>query len=205
MGSTSARRKEILCKALNLGDCEVIDSKIDEREILGLSKVSPATYVLTIGNAKADAILEQICPSDAIVFAGDQVVVCNGLILEKPKSKDEIYKNYKMFKEFGVTTVGSVIAYDCSSSFRACFVEETNFGQVELSDWLEFPFEEAMNTAGGLLLELCTNVPSDKLESGLAWSGRLVKNAMVSASSVVATKHDYKSSDHVGGGSSSAK
>lgn len=113
LGSQSRGRKAVLEK---MGyDFEVMPADIDEKAI---RFEDPAVLTLALANAKADALLPKI-KEPAILITSDQVVVCNGKILEKPNDEKEAQENLEMYALHPAETVASVVVVNTSSGKRA--------------------------------------------------------------------------------------
>lgn len=82
LASQSPRRKEILT---DLGfEFRVIVSDSDEY----CEEKDPAKYVEILSERKARAVLNKVSEGDTVI-AADTVVVCNGIILGKPKDRSD--------------------------------------------------------------------------------------------------------------------
>ena len=71
-----------------------------------------------LANAKSDTILSRIKES-AILITSEQVVVCNGKILEKPENESEVKEYLKMYEKHPAETVISVTVVNTVSGKRA--------------------------------------------------------------------------------------
>lgn len=105
LGSQSAGRKKILEK---MGyEFEVIPSYIDEKQI---RFEDPVKLTLALATAKAEALLPKIKNDEGIILiTSDQVVVCNGKILEKPADEKEAREYMDMYAKYPAETVTSVV------------------------------------------------------------------------------------------------
>jgi len=102
LGSESRWRKVIL-KGMGY-DFGVMPAHIDEKSI---RFDDPEKLVSALARAKADAILPKI-DEEAILITADQVIFCNGKILEKPENEKqarEYLKGYKVHPAESVTCV----------------------------------------------------------------------------------------------------
>lgn len=112
LGSQSYGRKAVLEK---MGyTFEVMPANIDEKAI---RFEDPAVLTLALANAKADALLLKI-KEPVILITSDQVVVCNGKILEKPTDEKEAQENLELYALYPAETVTSVVAVNTSSGER---------------------------------------------------------------------------------------
>jgi septum formation protein len=113
LGSQSHGRKKILGK---MGyEFDVMPADIDEKAI---RFDDPVKLTLTLANAKADALLPRIKES-VILITSDQVVVCNGKILEKPSDENEAREYLEMYAKYPAETVTSVAVINTGSGMRA--------------------------------------------------------------------------------------
>lgn len=82
---------------------EVIKSKEEEKS----DKKDPEEYVKDLSKVKAKSVASQI-ESNAIIVAADTVIYMDGKIYEKPKTKEEAYRNIQEMRgkiTYGVTGV----------------------------------------------------------------------------------------------------
>ncbi len=90
LASASARRQELLHRIINDFDIEVSD--FDETEVVFNGNVDE--YVINLAKGKAISTKEKL-GENAIIIAGDTVVVLEGKILGKPKDKEDAYRMLK--------------------------------------------------------------------------------------------------------------
>ena len=106
LGSQSIWRKKILEK---MGyEFEVMVAGIDEKQI---RFDDPVKLTLALAVAKADAILQNLkneSKNETILITSDQVVFCNGKILEKPENEEEARAFFDMYAKYPAETVTSV-------------------------------------------------------------------------------------------------
>lgn len=84
LASASPRRKELL-EQIGL-PFRVAPVNVDEAV---LPDEDPAHYVERLARAKAEAGIELLNDADALVLGSDTTVVCDGVILGKPASREE--------------------------------------------------------------------------------------------------------------------
>ncbi|EKE01535.1 MAG: hypothetical protein ACD_21C00107G0013 [uncultured bacterium] len=102
LGSKSPGRKQILTK---IGyEFTIIDPNIDEKAI---RNDDPEQLVSALAKAKAQAILPKI-NEPTILITSDQVVRCNGKILEKPKDQNEAREFLQMYMQHPAETITAV-------------------------------------------------------------------------------------------------
>jgi septum formation protein len=104
LGSGSPSRKTVLER---MGfEFEVIAPDIDERAI---SADNTRELPLLIAQAKMDEVLKHV-QEDAIVITSDQVMIVDGIIREKPESKEQAYGFIKSFSnKTQIATSGTVV------------------------------------------------------------------------------------------------
>jgi len=107
LGSSSIGRQAILKTAGY--DFEIIKPKIDEQAI---RYNDPRELVVKLAHAKADAILEKLGENidpDTIIITSDQVVVCNGEVLEKPKDGQEARYFISLYHQYPSKVVNGMV------------------------------------------------------------------------------------------------
>lgn len=111
LGSQSAGRKRILEK---MGyEFEVLPSYIDEKQI---RFEDPVKLTLALATAKAEALLPKIKNDEGVILiTSDQVVVCNGKIIEKPIDEKEAREFMAMYAKYPAETVTSVVVINTLS------------------------------------------------------------------------------------------
>jgi septum formation protein len=170
LGSGSFTRKLIL-KEMGI-DFQVIKRPIDEKS-LGDRTSNPEDLVLTLAKAKMDHLVNEIVAgncddelpkrkdvaSEWIVLTGDQVVVCDGSILEKPMSVQEAKEFVSQYALTPPSTVGSCVIKHIPSGIQVEGVDTATiyFKQTlnaeELIDKLLVNDAPILDCAGGLMVE----------------------------------------------------
>ena len=132
---------------------------IDERAIGDRSSDGQVQeLVLLLANAKADAIIPAL-PEESrgmILLTADQVVTCNGKILEKPLNEDEFRGFVREYASNPCRTVGSVVLTDTSSGTRVQGVDTATIHLKPIpEDVILKLLEEGQifYCAGGLMIE----------------------------------------------------
>lgn len=166
LGSASQTRQSIL-KEMGYKDFEVITADIDESAI----RAEAAEDLVTLlASAKAEAILAKIMNNPAfnkrsdsdseerptLLITADQVVVHEGVILEKPKSADEARRFIRGYGRAPASTVGAVLVTNLTTGVRVGGVDKTEvYFHAIPEDVIEALVEEGSVfwTAGGLLVE----------------------------------------------------
>jgi len=87
LASSSPRRRELL-GSLDL-DFEIIKPDVDE-EAFSLDHLLPADVVKFLSRAKAQEVFKH--HTDALVIGSDTIVVLNGEVFGKPKSKEDAFR-----------------------------------------------------------------------------------------------------------------
>ncbi|XP_024022191.1 maf-like protein DDB_G0281937 isoform X2 [Morus notabilis] len=159
LGSSSVARRKILAE---MGyDFTIMTADIDEKSI---RKEKPEDLVMALADAKADAILSKIRTLDSqkkddeptILVAADTVVVYEGVVREKPSSKEEARKFMKDYSGGHAATVGSVLVTNLKTGFRKGDWDCVEIYFHEIPDGvIESLIEEGtvLNVAGGLIIE----------------------------------------------------
>ncbi|KAL1522416.1 hypothetical protein AB1Y20_017406 [Prymnesium parvum] len=124
LGSGSSTRKLILSE-MGL-QFEVHKPDIDEKAI---RYADPVELVLALGKAKAAALLHGPQSADfaarsAFLLTGDQVVVWDGQILEKPESEEEARRFIEGYGALPPKTVGSCVVTDAVTGEQWSAVDE---------------------------------------------------------------------------------
>lgn len=135
LGSKSAGRQAVL-KAAGY-DFTVVTADIDEKAI---RFVDSQQLVLAIANAKADAIIKKITGPGTLITA-DQVVVCNGVIREKPENQEEARGYIRAYRNYPMETVSSVVVTNLETGKR---VEGVDIAKVYFKDFPESTIDEAL-------------------------------------------------------------
>lgn len=135
LGSKSIGRQLVL---KNAGyDFEVITADIDEKKI---RHENPEKLVLALAHAKADSILPKISVP-AILITADQVVVCGGKILEKPRSEEEAREFLHYYLKNPMETVSSVVVTNTVTKKRA---EGVDIAKVYFKNFPEAVIDQAI-------------------------------------------------------------
>ncbi|KMZ56531.1 Maf family protein, putative, expressed [Zostera marina] len=162
LGSSSSSRRLILEE---MGyQFSIMTADIDEKAI---RMEEPEELVMTLAQAKADAILEKLKGTDGyytenddgqptLLITADQVVVHEGVIREKPSSKEEARQFVKSYSNGCASTVGSVLVTNLKTGIKkgACDTAEVYFHEIP-DEVIDNLIEEGtvLYVAGGLLVE----------------------------------------------------
>ncbi|KAG2664003.1 hypothetical protein I3760_16G059100 [Carya illinoinensis] len=158
LGSSSIARRTILSE---MGyEFTIMTADIDEKCI---RKDKPEDLVIALAEAKAEAILQRIPIGDyvkdaepTVLITCDQVVVYEGMVREKPSSKEEARQYLKDYSGSHAATVGSVLVTNLKTGFRKGEWDRVEIYFHEIPDEIiEKLIEEGivLNVAGGLIIE----------------------------------------------------
>ena len=159
LGSSSVARKNILNE---MGfEFQVMTADIDERSI---RREDPDELVMLLAEAKADAIMSRMNISDyqkegdepTLLITSDIVVVHEGIIREKPSSKEEALQFLKGYSGGHVSTVGGVVVTNLTTGKKLGSLDKAEVYFHDIPDEIiENLIDEGVvfRVAGGLLLE----------------------------------------------------
>lgn len=128
LASASPRRKELL-EQMGLS-FEICPSEKEEV----ISTNVPKELVRELSQQKARDIAFQ--KENSIIIGADTIVSCNGIILGKPKSKNDAFLMLKLLegKEHEVFTGVTLIKQTKEESFEKTFIEETKVSIYSMTD-----------------------------------------------------------------------
>lgn len=159
LGSKSKARREIMAE---MGyEFTIMTADIDEKAI---RKEKPEDLVMALAEAKADAIISKLQIADkqvndsepTLLIAADTVVVYDGMIREKPCSKEEARQYLKDYSGRKASTVSSVLVTNLQTGFRKGEWDRVEILFDEISDeTIDKLIEEGavLHVAGGLIIE----------------------------------------------------
>ncbi|XP_057498987.1 uncharacterized protein LOC130783411 isoform X1 [Actinidia eriantha] len=164
LGSSSMARRQILAE---MGyEFEIVTADIDEKSI---RMENPEELVIALAQAKADAIisrleitshLEDALPT--LLITADTVVVYEGIIREKPSSKEEARQFIRGYSGGHAAVVGSVLVTNLHTGIRKGGWDraEVYFHDIP-NEVIDSLVEERimLNVAGGLMLEHPLTLP----------------------------------------------
>ena len=130
LGSKSEGRSRVLKRMGVL--FTVMSADIDEKAIR-LS--DPKELTLALARAKADALLPRIT-EPALLITSDQVVVYEGVIREKPESREQAIEFLESYREHPARCVTSVVVTNTATGARAC---GTDIAFIYFSWWYPEP------------------------------------------------------------------
>ncbi|CAM9945647.1 unnamed protein product [Scytosiphon promiscuus] len=160
LGSKSFTRKMIVEE---MGFIPVVRSADIDEASIGDRTANPADLVLQLGLAKAEALLptlraEAECGTlgATLLLTGDQVVVHDGRVLEKPADEEEVRRNIASYARTPCRTVGSAVLTDVVTGRQCSGVDtaEIFFNEIPDSVVRELCSEgTVLHCAGGLMVE----------------------------------------------------
>jgi len=130
LGSGSRGRRGVLEQAGY--QFEVVTADIDEKAV---RHDDPEKLVLALAKAKAEAILPKIT-EPALLITADQVVVCNGQVLEKPRDEEEARLFLRGYLKHPMDAINAVVVTNTETGKQV--------GQIETSRIYFKPFSEAV-------------------------------------------------------------
>ena len=123
LGSQSKYRKIELEKGGFVID-RVMAADIDEKAI---RHEDPYKIPELLAHAKADALVPQ-AGDNALLLTGDVIAICNGHVLEKPTSREEIHQWAKLYEQHPAEIVSGVVVHNTKTGQR---VSGTDISRVE--------------------------------------------------------------------------
>jgi septum formation protein len=127
LGSSSPFRREVMEESGI--PFEVVTPDIDEKKIRALDHMH---IPVILSFAKAQAVAKKV-KEPAIIIACDQIVICDGNILEKPESADEIRSWYKLYADYPVSYINGITVYNTET--KACLTAQ----EVAISNFSPIP------------------------------------------------------------------
>lgn len=130
---------------------EVITSKEEEKS----SKENPNEYVEELSKIKADSVEKQI-EGKALIVAADSIIYMNGKKYEKPKSKEEAFKNIKEMSGKSTYAVTGITIKDLYKNREITFsdIVEVKFKEINDEDikWYVENEKKLFTTCGYAIL-----------------------------------------------------
>ncbi len=127
LASSSKQRQDIFN---NIGlKYEIIKSLVEEKS----NSTDPSEYAKDLSKDKANSVASQI-NEKAIIIAADSIIYMNGKIYEKPKSKEEAYKNLKEMSGKITNAVTGVTIKDLYKDKEVCFADVAEVHLREIDD-----------------------------------------------------------------------
>lgn len=161
LGSSSARRQEILRQVLKVDRFTVVKPDFEEN----LSKKLPPTeYVEQTSHGKLESLLQHTFTSPTIIICCDTIIDCNGTILEKPQTKAkqlemfEYYKRHPTIKVISSVQIAKVAqtTQTIHQEVTTTLLFDTSVSQEVLEAYLDS--EEGLEVAGGFKFQEMGNV-----------------------------------------------
>ena len=133
LGSASEQRRKILEK---MGyDFEVMAADIDEKAI---RLEDPNELTMALAEAKAEALRSKI-KEPALLITADQVVLCNGQILEKPENAEEARKFLHGYAQYPAQPINATVVTNIKTAKQ---VRENDSNMVHFRPFPEEVIEE---------------------------------------------------------------
>ncbi|KAI3747749.1 hypothetical protein L6452_10377 [Arctium lappa] len=159
LGSSSMARRKILAE---MGyDFTVMTADIDEKSI---RTEKPEDLVLALAEAKADAIISRLGITGhkeenthpTLLITADTVVVYEGMIREKPSSKEEARHFIKGYSGGCAIVVGSIVVTNLTTGIKKRGWDRSEVYFHDIPDEVIDKLVDdgvTLNVAGGLMLE----------------------------------------------------
>ena len=111
---------------------------------------------LKVARAKANALLKQNCPPNAILITSDQVIKCNGQIREKPKSKEECIEYLESYQYYPAECYTAICLINTMTNkvVQGCDLATQYWNQIPQSAINEALEQgDVMQCAGGFMID----------------------------------------------------
>lgn len=157
LGSSSWSRRTLL--EATGANFEIMSPSIDEKAIGERANGDAHTLVQLVATAKADTLVARLKPKDDVVLiTGDQVVVYDGVIREKPMNEDECREFIQSYSAKACSTVGAICLHELATNRRVVGLHEASvyfrpFPQSLVEELLRQSGPALLNCAGGLMVE----------------------------------------------------
>lgn len=148
--ASSSKVRQNIFKSIGI-KFSVVTSNVEEKSF----KTKPSDYVEELSKNKANSVALQI-NEKAIIIAADTIIYMNGKIYEKPKSKEEAYKNIKEMSGNLTYAITGVTILDLYKNKEICFSDTAKVYINKISDedikWYVENEENVFNYAGYAML-----------------------------------------------------
>ena len=148
--ASSSKVRQNIFKSLGI-KFSVVTSNVEEKSF----KTKPSDYVKELSKNKANSVALQI-NEKSIIIAADTIIYMNGKIYEKPKSKEEAYKNIKEMSGNLTYAITGVTILDLYKNKEICFSDTAKVYINKISDedikWYVENEENVFNYAGYAML-----------------------------------------------------
>lgn len=132
LASASPRRKELLAQ-IGIMPVEIINADIDEAPLL---QESAADCVTRLAIQKACAIAAS--RPDAIVLAADTLIVCEGVIVGKPESREHAFAMWQMLSNRWHQVLSSVAVVHAGNVTSLLSSNEVSFAELSLASMCDY-------------------------------------------------------------------
>lgn len=154
LASNSNTRKKIL-QASNI-EFDIRPHKVNEEEIKRKNQIKPPQNIV-FEIAKAKALSQTLTNTEEIIIGSDQILVCDGKIISKAKSKDEAREKFQKLNN----KMHRLISAICIIKKRECIWKKISCAEVFLkkmttkmiNKYLEENLEDALECVGGYKIE----------------------------------------------------
>ena len=148
--ASSSKVRQNIFKSLGI-KFSVVTSNVEEKSF----KTKPSDYVKELSKNKANSVALQI-NEKSIIIAADTIIYMNGKIYEKPKSKEEAYKNIKEMSGNLTYAITGVTILDLYKNKEICFSDTAKVYIKKITDedikWYVENEENILNYAGYAML-----------------------------------------------------
>ncbi|KAG6608539.1 7-methyl-GTP pyrophosphatase, partial [Cucurbita argyrosperma subsp. sororia] len=161
LGSSSEARRKVLSEMGYEFTIMVFSTQIYYEK--AIRKEKPEELVVALAEAKAEAILGRLSIDDfkkdaepTLLITSDQVVIYEGVVREKPGSKEEARQFIKDYSGGHAATLGSLLVTNLKTGFRKGEWDRVEIYFHEIPDEvIDKLIEEGdvLYVAGGLLIE----------------------------------------------------
>jgi len=150
LGSSSSNRRKII-KYLGW-DINYDNPNIDEKQI---RCNNPYELPLKIALEKANKLYSKL-NNETILITCDQIVLCNGNILEKPETLEEAYSFFKSYSNNEVKLINGIIVSHYPSGYQITKVDISTiyFNQITEENIKKLIInKDIFSSAGGIIIE----------------------------------------------------
>jgi len=150
LGSSSLVRRKILEDAGII--FEVVKPEIDEKKIRA---TDDRLIPVVLSFAKAQAVAAKVS-GPAVIIACDQVIICNGQLIEKPENADEVRAWYRLYTQYPVEHINGITVCNTETDTYLTAQETSAISFKEIPE--EFMEEQIRK---GLIYNHCGGIDSE--------------------------------------------
>lgn len=112
LGSASKNRRKIMAE---MGyEFEVMTADINEKAI---RKSDPKELTMALAKAKAAALIPRV-KEPALLITADQIVMCNGEILEKPENPDQARRFLRGYAQYAAQPINAIVVTNTQTGIQ---------------------------------------------------------------------------------------